>query len=872
MPYKFNPFTGRLDYYQSGSAGSGDVVGPASSTDNAIARFDGTTGKLIQNSGVTISDTDVLTAAQIIDSGLTASRVVVSDGSKQLTSSATTSTEIGYVSGVTSAIQTQLDTKAPDTVDYLVYTPNADLPNAVAMAWGNYLQVSGTTTSNLISVLPDFSDSDFKVHDDGDVTKFVRLEISGVSPSTTRTLTVQDANGTIALTANKLSDFAATTSAELAGVISDETGSGALVFANTPTLVTPTLGVASATSVNKVAITAPATSATLTIVDGATLTASASATVSGTNTGDQTITLTGDVTGSGTGSFAATIANDAVTNAKMANMAQSTIKGRAAGAGTGDPTDLTATQATAILDSFTGDSGAGGVKGLVPAPAAGDAAASKFLKADGTWTAPAGSGDVVGPASSTDNAIARYDGTTGKLIQDSVVTIADTTGNMAGVGTLNTHTIQGGTSTFALYSNKLSVFAATTSSELAGVISDETGSGPLVFGTSPTLTTPRFASSGSINDSNGNELVTFLFGASAVNNITVVNASTGLAPTLGVTGDDANISFGISSRGTGSIYFSTDSGVNTGLTVTHAASGVNYVDILEAATTASPVISAAGSDTNINLTIAGKGTGGVVLTATNTGLHILDTNASHDLIVSPGSNLTADRTLTVTTGDADRTLDLGANFTLPADPNADRILFWDDSAGATAYLTPNTGLAISGTNLNANVADLTTQGIVELATAAETTTGTDATRAVTPDGLAGSDYGKRIAIILVSDPGGSAITTGNGKACVRIDSALNGYNLVAVAAALTTVSSSGAVTVMIRRSRRSTATTRTDADMLSTAITIDASEFDTVDAATAAVIDGANDDVNTGDMIYVDIDGAGTGAKGLTIDLTFQLP
>jgi hypothetical protein len=60
--------------------------------------------------------------------------------------------------------------------------------------------------------------------------------------STTRTLTFPDATGTLALTANKLSAFAATTSAELAGVISDETGSGALVFADTPTLVTPILG------------------------------------------------------------------------------------------------------------------------------------------------------------------------------------------------------------------------------------------------------------------------------------------------------------------------------------------------------------------------------------------------------------------------------------------------------------------------------------------------------------------------------------------------------------------------------------------------------------------------------------------------------
>lgn len=80
------------------------------------------------------------------------------------------------------------------------------------------------------------------------------------------------AGGTVAYTADKLSAFAATTSLELKGVISDETGSGALVFADTPTLVTPVLGVATATSVNKVAITAPATSATLTLIDGTTLT------------------------------------------------------------------------------------------------------------------------------------------------------------------------------------------------------------------------------------------------------------------------------------------------------------------------------------------------------------------------------------------------------------------------------------------------------------------------------------------------------------------------------------------------------------------------------------------------------------------------
>lgn len=56
-----------------------------------------------------------------------------------------------------------------------------------------------------------------------------------------------------------------------------------LVYSTSPTLTTPTLGVATATSVNKLTITAPATSATLTIADGKTLTASNTLTFTGTD-------------------------------------------------------------------------------------------------------------------------------------------------------------------------------------------------------------------------------------------------------------------------------------------------------------------------------------------------------------------------------------------------------------------------------------------------------------------------------------------------------------------------------------------------------------------------------------------------------------
>jgi hypothetical protein len=70
--------------------------------------------------------------------------------------------------------------------------------------------------------------------------------------STTGVTTVNGSSGAIsnvALTTNTLAQFAATTSSQLAGVISDETGTGALVFANSPTFVSPVLGTVGAGSI-----------------------------------------------------------------------------------------------------------------------------------------------------------------------------------------------------------------------------------------------------------------------------------------------------------------------------------------------------------------------------------------------------------------------------------------------------------------------------------------------------------------------------------------------------------------------------------------------------------------------------------------------
>jgi hypothetical protein len=70
--------------------------------------------------------------------------------------------------------------------------------------------------------------------------------------------------------------------------------------------------------------------------------------VTGSNTGDQTITLTGDVTGSGTGTFPATIAPNAVTLAKMTQIATGLMLGRAS-AGSGNIETLTAAQVKTLL-------------------------------------------------------------------------------------------------------------------------------------------------------------------------------------------------------------------------------------------------------------------------------------------------------------------------------------------------------------------------------------------------------------------------------------------------------------------------------------------------------------------------------------------
>jgi hypothetical protein len=184
-----------------------------------------------------------------------------------------------------------------------------------------------------------------------------------------------------------------------------------------------------------------------------------------------------------------------------------------------------------------------------------------------------------------------------------------------------------------------------------------------------------------------------------------------------------------------------------------------------------------------------------------------------------------------------------------ATPNA---LFFTDDAGTDFNLSLRATTAISGP--------------AELATTAETNTGSDTGRAVTPDGLAGSVHGEKVIQMVVVDFG-TALTTGNGKFYFHVPSTLNGFNIVDVHAEVISAPAGSTIIIDLYNVTQS-------GDILSTNLTIDASETGSDTAAAAAAIDTGQDDLQTNDVIRVDIDqvGSSTAGSGLLVTLICRLP
>lgn len=286
-----------------GGGGSGDVVGPSSATDNAIARFDTTTGKLLQNSAATIADTTGdITAGKyngVAISGSSTPTLAVTGttavsgtntGDQDLSSYATTSSVTSAVSthaaltathGVSGAIvgtsdtQTLTNKRVTRRVSSVSYsasiTPNGDTSDIVEI---------GALTGNLTLNAPS-----------GTPTSGQELEI----------VITQDGTGGRTYTFDSAYQF-----------------SGDIT-----TSILPTAANAKFRLVFKWS-----TVSTKWEVAGFAMAV-----------GTSLANLSGDVTTSG---LVATIANDAVTYAKMQNVsAASRLIGRGSASGSGDPEEIT---------------------------------------------------------------------------------------------------------------------------------------------------------------------------------------------------------------------------------------------------------------------------------------------------------------------------------------------------------------------------------------------------------------------------------------------------------------------------------------------------------------------------------------------------
>ncbi len=129
------------------------------------------------------------------------------------------------------------------------------------------------------------------------------------------------------------------------------------------------------------------------------------------------------------------------------------------------------------------------------------------------------------------------------------------------------------------------------------------------------------------------ELLTFTEVASAINHVNVKNNSVGLGPVISAVGDDTNIDLQLRSKGSGETVIADDVG-NQIMRFADVASAVNELQVTNAATGGNPSIQATGSDTDIDVNFASKGTGTVQANGTEIVRRVLPTEVATTSVTS----------------------------------------------------------------------------------------------------------------------------------------------------------------------------------------------------------------------------------------------
>jgi len=577
---------------------SGDVDGPASATDNAIARFDGTTGKIIQNSAATVADTTgAITAGAYnkvtITAPATGSTLTIADGktltaNRSLTLTGTDGTTQTFPSTNATIARTDAGQTFTGTNTFssapIVSTLTASKP--VFSDGSNALTSTGTLATDQGGTgQTSYTAGDIVYYASG--TAFTKLAIgggstvltssgtapqwtslSGISVGTATNLAGGAAGSVPYQTGSGATSFLAIgTAAQVLQVNSgatapewvSSTGTGNVVRATSATLVTPTLGVATATSVNKVAFTAPATSATLTLADGSTLATSGSNSITLTSTGATNVTLPTSGTLATTAGTVGTISFG--TTGLTPNTATS---GAVTVAGTLSPANGGTGVANNALNTltFTGNYSLGltlngntavtlPTSGTLATLAGAETLTNKTinganntisninLASQVTGTLPIGNGGTGNTATPTNGQLLIGNGSgfsLATLTQGTGITITNGSGGITIAATGGGGGSPGGSTTQLQYNN------AGAFGGIANATSD---------GTTLTMTSPRIITA--LNDTNGNEFFGFSATASAVNEFTITNAATTNSPILSASGSDSNIDINLRPKGTGAI-------------------------------------------------------------------------------------------------------------------------------------------------------------------------------------------------------------------------------------------------------------------------------------------------------------------------------